>query len=48
MRGRDLLRIFDYIRLRRLPWIRQADRDFRADEPIILKIEIEDWVPPEA
>jgi hypothetical protein len=52
VRGRNLLRITDYISLRRLPWIRQADRDFRGavprDEPIITRIEIRDWVrPPE-
>ena len=47
--GRNLLRIFDYISLRRMPWIRQADRDFRAvdgtpdNEPIITRIEVEDW-----
>jgi hypothetical protein len=48
VRGRNLLRISDYISLRRLPWIRQADRDFRGavprDEPIITRIEITDWV----
>jgi len=47
--GRNLLRIFDYIGLRRMPWIRQTDRDFRAGngvaetEPVITLIEIEDW-----
>lgn len=46
--GRNLQRIFDYISLRRMPWIRQADRDFRAvggtsDEPFISRIVIEDW-----
>ena len=47
--GRNLRRMFDYIGLRRLPWIRQADRDFRSaagaidHEPIITLIEIEDW-----
>jgi hypothetical protein len=48
VRGRNLLRISDYISLRRLPWIRQADRDFRGaaprDEPIITRIELTDWV----
>jgi hypothetical protein len=48
VRGRDLLRIFDYIRLRRLPWIREADRDLRNGEPIITQLDIDDWVPPEA
>jgi hypothetical protein len=51
VRGRNLLRACDYISLRRLPWIRQSDRDFRGaaprDEPIITRIEIEDWVPPQ-
>lgn len=28
VRGRNVLRIFDYISLRRMPWIRQADRDY--------------------
>jgi hypothetical protein len=47
VRGRNLLRISDYISLRRMPWIRQADRDFRgsaaSDEPIITRIEVTDW-----
>ena len=49
--GRNLQRICDYISLRRLPWIREADRDFKAadgvgsDEPIITKIELTDWQP---
>jgi hypothetical protein len=53
VRGRSLLRICDYISLRRMPWIRQADRDFRlADgavdgEPFITRIEVTDWVRPE-
>ena len=47
--GRNLLRIFDYICLRRMPWIRQTDRDFRAidagmdTEPVITRIDIDDW-----
>jgi len=51
--GRSLLRICDQIALRRMPWIRQADRDFRLvagganDEPIITKINIDDWKPRE-
>jgi hypothetical protein len=51
--GRNLLRIFDYIGLRRMPWIRQTDRDFRAvdgvanNEPIITLIEISDWLRKE-
>jgi hypothetical protein len=50
VRGRSLLRICDYISLRRMPWIRQADRDFRvvdgaADgEPVITRIDVTDWV----
>jgi hypothetical protein len=47
VRGRNLLRISDYISLHRLPWIRQSDRDFRGsvanDEPIITRIEVTDW-----
>jgi hypothetical protein len=52
VRGRNLVRIFDYIGLRRMPWIRVADRDFRAaddaddGEPVITRIEVTDWVPP--
>lgn len=52
VRGRNLLKIADYISLRRLAWIRQADRDFRGfsgvpeNEPIITRIEITDWKPP--
>jgi hypothetical protein len=51
--GRNLLRICDAISLRRMPWIRVADRDFRAAdggesrEPIIVRIEVADWVRPE-
>lgn len=48
VRGRNVLRYCDYISLRRLPWIRQADRDFRGgaagNDPIITRIEIADWV----
>jgi len=49
--GRNLLRIYHQIVRRRMPWIRQADRDFRPgdgapdDEPIILSIEVRDWKP---
>lgn len=52
VQGRNLLRIADYIGLHRMAWIRQADRDFRADdgaadtEPFISSIEIHDWEPP--
>lgn len=48
--GRNLLRICDYIGLRRMPWIRQIDRDFReiggaADtEPVITRIELTNWL----
>src|SRR4051812_34753748 len=48
--GRNLVRICDYISLRRMQWIRQADRDFRPvdaaddDEPIITLIEVTDWM----
>jgi hypothetical protein len=44
IKGRNLLRIFDYISLRRQSWIRQAERDVRLpdDEPIITGIDIED------
>lgn len=48
--GRNLLRIFDYITLRRMPWIRVKDRDFRpvddpSTEPVITSIRLEDWSP---
>jgi hypothetical protein len=54
VRGRNLQRICDYVSLRRMQWIRQADRDFRPadqaadDEPIITRIDIEDWKPEES
>lgn len=47
--GRNVLKIFDQISLRRIPWIRQADHDYRAvggiggTESIITKLEVEDW-----
>ena len=50
VRGCELLRICDYIGLRRMPWIRLADRDFRpgdgvpSGEPIITRIEVTDWM----
>jgi hypothetical protein len=50
LHGRNLLRTCDYIALRRMQWIRQADRDFRAgdgvrdDEPIITRIEVTNWL----
>lgn len=46
--GRGILRAGDYISLRRMPWIRLADRDFRTgdglpdDEPIFTRIEVEE------
>ena len=49
VQGRGLMWICDYIALHRMPWIRQADRDFRAadgvagDEPIITRIVVEEW-----
>jgi hypothetical protein len=41
IRGRNLLRICDYIHLHRMPWIRVADRDFaEGQKEIITAIEI--------
>lgn len=34
VRGRNLLRIFDYIQLHRIAWIREADRDFEDGEAV--------------
>jgi hypothetical protein len=54
VRGRNLLTVADAIALRRMAWIRQADRDFRvqagapADEPFITRIAVEDWQPEES
>jgi hypothetical protein len=51
VRGRNLLNLCDAIAQRRMPWIRQADRDFRSsngapgDEPFITRIDVEDWQP---
>jgi len=51
--GRNLLRICDQISQRRMPWIREADRNFKppadmpGDEPVITRIEITDWKPKE-
>jgi hypothetical protein len=51
VRGRNLLRICDYIQLHRLAWIRICDRDFSSEdsapnhEPIITSIEVRDWKP---
>lgn len=50
--GRSILRYADYISLRRLSWIRLADRDFRpgdgsdVDKPIFTRIEVTDMLPP--
>ena len=54
--GNGLLRIWHLIGRHRLPWIRQADRDFRPagagreGEPVITRIEVQDWTrpPPQA
>ena len=46
--GRNLLRICDDIHLHRMPWIRVADRDFKAadgvpdNKPVITEIRIEE------
>jgi hypothetical protein len=48
IRGRNLLRLCDYLHLHRVPWIRVADRDFQAtdgsgdNEPIITGLEVVD------
>jgi hypothetical protein len=50
--GRNLLAICEYIHLHRMPWIRVADRDFRAadgepgNKPVITEIRIEEVAPP--
>ena len=49
--GRNLLRIYHHIGLKRMAWIRQTDRDFtlvgdEADEPVITRIEVCDWKRP--
>ncbi len=47
--GSSILRIGDYISLHRMPWIRVADRDFRAvggsAGEVITRIEITPWEP---
>ncbi len=46
VRGYELLLIYDYIRLGRMPWIREADRPFRIEgEKIITSITVEEWEP---
>jgi hypothetical protein len=48
IRGRNLVRLCDYIHLHRMPWIRVADRDFQAtdgsgdNEPIITGFQVVD------
>lgn len=49
--GDGLMRIWHQIGLRQIPWIRQADRDFRpagarSKEPVITRLEVTDWVRP--
>ena len=49
--GRNLLRVYHHIGLKRMAWIRQTDRDFRlvgdeADEPIITRIDLNNWKRP--
>ena len=49
--GRNLLRTYHHIGLKRMAWIRQTDRDFTlvgdaADEPVITRIEVCDWKRP--
>jgi hypothetical protein len=50
--GRNLLRICDDIHLHRMPWIRVADRDYRApdgeadNKPVITEIRIEEVAEP--
>jgi hypothetical protein len=49
--GDDVLRIWHQIGTRQIPWIREADRDFRpagarSDKPIITKVEVFDWARP--
>ena len=51
VKGRNLLRTFQQIGAKRMPWIRMSDRDFRlvvgedTDEPVITSIELADWRP---
>jgi hypothetical protein len=49
--GRNLLRIYHHVGLKRMAWIRQTDRDFRlvgdeADEPIITRATVTNWKRP--
>jgi hypothetical protein len=45
--GDHLFRICDAISLRRVQWIRQAERDtaMPVNSPVITNIEIRDWRP---
>lgn len=55
VRGRNVLKAFRLISLKRMPWIRMKDegRDFQAGEaandrtPVITRIEVKPWVPEE-
>jgi hypothetical protein len=50
--GDELLKIWHQVGLRQIPWIRQANRDFRpagaekSAEPVIRKIEVHEWARP--
>jgi hypothetical protein len=50
--GQNLVQICDYLSLRKMQRIRQADGDFTAplsgDEAIITRIEIRDWLPEDS
>ncbi len=49
MYGRNVLRYFDHISQGRMPWIREADRDFRPNPltpdslPIFTRFHVENW-----
>ena len=40
IRGRNMLKLYDYILQCRMPWVRKADRDFETDKPIVTDIQI--------
>jgi hypothetical protein len=49
--GRNVLRIYHHIGLKRMGWIRMTDRDFtlvgdEADEPVITRVEVTNWKRP--
>jgi hypothetical protein len=44
VQSRNLLRIFDYIALRRMPWIRLAVDGSPDNEPIITGLKVSDWL----